>query len=121
ADPARAVRAVRSVLRPGGELLSLEAVSLPLSIAMPWRGVAALGERNNSTHWWRPNMAAHRSLLRAGGFDVVDHGGPVFQPLGGWRPRFPKTRPRGWAELHYWLFTRQFGIPSAWARCRPTP
>jgi tRNA (mo5U34)-methyltransferase len=120
ADPARAVRAVNSVLRPTGEFLSFETVSLPLSALSRRRALASL-EQRDFPRWWTPNMAGHRRLLQAGGFEVLDYGGPVFQPMGSWRPRFPRKRPRTFVQWHFWLFARQLGVTSAWARCRPLP
>jgi hypothetical protein len=67
------------------------------------------------------NMAGHRRLLHAGGWDVTDSGGPHFQPFGARQPRWPRKliwRPR---QLVCWLFTRRFGGATAWALARPAP
>ena len=119
-DPAKAVRAIRSVTNPDGEFLSVETVSLPLTLLSRRRPLASLSTRDDFPRWWTPNMAGHRRLLQSGGFDVVDAGGPVFERFGSWRPRVPRSIPSG-PEWHYWLWTRPFGLTSAWARCRPTP
>jgi tRNA (mo5U34)-methyltransferase len=117
-DPARAVAAVKRVLRPDGELLSLEVISLPLTLLGGRRPLAQLSTFD-SPRWWTPNRAAYRRLVEAGGFDVVSCGGPLFQKLGSWRPRNPGALPRSWADLHFWAFVRQVGLSSSWVVARP--
>jgi tRNA (mo5U34)-methyltransferase len=117
-DPARAVAAVKRVLRPDAELLSLEVISLPLTLLSPRRPLAQLFTLD-SPRWWTPNQAAHRRLVEAGGFGVVRSGGPLFQKLGSWRPRLPRALPRTSADLHYWAFVRQIGLSSAWVLAKP--
>ena len=118
ADPARALRAIRSVTRPGGTLLSFEAVSMPMTLLRPRTPVAQLWHEDHA-QWWTPNVAGHRRLLHAGGWDVVRAGGPLFQPLGAAKPRWPRRIPRTPRELTYWLFTRRFGGATAWALAHP--
>jgi SAM-dependent methyltransferase len=117
-DPAAAVTAVRRVLAPGGEFLSLEQVSLSLSALSRRKPVADLWDKDED-RWWTPNMAAHRRLVRAGGFEVLETGGPVFQPTGTSTLRNRRV-PRNAAELFFLLVVRPFGVPSAWVRARPT-
>lgn len=88
--PARALRAIRSVIRPGGQLLSLEATSLALTLFSPRRPMAQLWDWDEQPRWWTPNRAAHRRLVQAAGFEVLDQGGPVFQPFG---TLLPRVRP----------------------------
>ena len=67
-DPVGALEAVRSVLRPGGRLLSLEQVSLPLTLLSPRRAAgrfAAVGERMS---WWEPNVRALHDYMHVAGF-----------------------------------------------------
>ena len=124
-DPARALRAIRSVLRPGGELFSFEAISLTLSALSPKLPLGQLWDTDeqNPTRWWTPNMAGHRRIVTAAGFDVVGHGGPVFQPFGSSIP----SRPASWKELRhprmalFWLSVRRFGAASQWVRATPRP
>lgn len=118
ADPVRALRALRGVLAPGGALLSLEATSLALTLLSRRLALGQLWDWDEQPRWWTPNMAAHRRLLQAAGFDVLDQGGPFFQPFGTLLPRWPEQitlRPR---ELVYWLWVRRFGPASAWALAR---
>lgn len=117
-DPARAVESVRRVLAPDGHLLSLEPVSVPLTLLSRRRPLAQLFNLD-APRWWLPNRAGHRRLVEAGGFDVVESGGLVYQALGAWRPRLPPAVPRTWTELGFWGFVRPFGLPSAWVLARP--
>jgi tRNA (mo5U34)-methyltransferase len=118
ADPGRAARALRSVTRPAGEFLSFEAVTLFLSLVAPDSPLAQLWE-DDEPRWWTPNMAAHRRLVESGGFEVIEQGGPwIFQRLGEFIPRWPKTRPSGWRDLIFWLWVRRVGTASSWTRAR---
>ncbi len=119
ADPARALRAIRSVMNPGAELLSLEATSLALTLLSPRIPLAQLYDRDDPPRWWTPNMAAHARLLRAAGYEVLDQGGPLFQPLGRLIDRVPRRPPRSVRDLVFWLFVRPLGPASAWATARP--
>jgi tRNA (mo5U34)-methyltransferase len=118
ADPARALRAVRAVMRPGAELLSLEATSLTLTLLSPRVPLAQLYDRDFPPRWWTPNMAAHSRWVHAAGFEVLERGGPVFQPFGRLIPRAPRRIPRRARELLFWCFVRPLGPASAWVRAR---
>jgi tRNA (mo5U34)-methyltransferase len=118
-DPVQALRALRSVMRPGSELLSLEATSWVLSKLSPRILVAQLWDHDDQNRWWTPNKAAHRRLLHAAGFEVLDHGGPLFQPFGAVLPRWPTKLPRGPRDLLFWLIVRRIGPASSWVRARP--
>jgi tRNA (mo5U34)-methyltransferase len=119
ADPARALRALRSVLRPGGELLSLEATSLALTLLGPRLPMGQLWNLDDQPRWWTPNMAAHRRLVHAAGYRVLSSGGPLFQPFGELLARWPRRPPRNLRELVFWCFVRRVGPASAWVRARP--
>jgi SAM-dependent methyltransferase len=119
ADPTRALRALRSVLRPDGELLSLEATSLALSLLSPRRPLAQLWDWDEQPRWWTPNKAAHRRLVQAAGFEVLGQGGPLFQPFGGVLPRWPRRPQASFRELVFWAFVRRVGPASGWVRARP--
>jgi hypothetical protein len=115
-DPIGALQAVRTVT--GGELLSVEPVSLPQTILRPFTptGQYSLGDENT---FWTPNMCGHRALVRAGGFEVLATGGPVLQPLGDLTPAWPTGIPRTLHELVYWTLTRRFGKATGWVRAKP--
>jgi tRNA (mo5U34)-methyltransferase len=121
ADPARALRAVRTVMRPGSELLSLEATSLALTLLSPRRPLAQLWDWDEQPRWWTPNRAAHRRLLQAAGFTVLGQGGPLFQPFGQLLPRWPRRPVLSLRELIFWSFVRRIGPASGWVRARPLP
>jgi tRNA (mo5U34)-methyltransferase len=123
-DPVRAYAAVRSVTR--GEFLSSEAISMGLTLTRPTMPAADLAARG-APRWWTPNIAGHRRMLRAAGFDVVASGGPFFVPFGeGFAPplRLAELTPRRLrrmapAEVLFQLVTRRTGAAHAWALCRP--
>jgi tRNA (mo5U34)-methyltransferase len=118
ADPVRALRALRSVMAPGAELLSLEATSLALTLLAPRIPLGQLWDWDDQPRWWTPNKAAHRRWLHAAGFEVLDSGGPLFQPFGKLLPAWPRRLPRHRRELIYWTFVRRVGPPSSWVRAR---
>ena len=119
-DPARALRALRSVTRDGGQLLSYEAISLPMTVLRPRTPVAQLWHEDHG-QWWTPNLAGHRRLLYAGGWEVLDTGGPLFQPFGSRMPKWPERRPRSIREVVFWSCTRRVGGATGWALARPAP
>lgn len=120
-DPGRALRAVHSVT--GGQFLSYEMVLLWLSIVRPRRPMGHLWHTDDA-QWWTPNMAAHRRLVRAAGFEIERAGGPLLQPFGTHLPSWPSRpldlRTHGVrATAAYWLGVRRFGVPTSWVLARP--
>ena len=85
-DPLRALEAIRTVCR--GHFLSAEEINLPLSLLYPRRPLAAL--RPHELQWSVPNVAGHRDMLVAAGFEVERTGGPYAIPFG---TAHPRTRP----------------------------
>ncbi|HYI38648.1 MAG TPA: hypothetical protein VEX39_18725, partial [Thermoleophilaceae bacterium] len=73
---------------------------------------------DDQPRWWTFNKAAHRRIVHAAGFEVVDNGGPLFQPFGDHNPRWPKHVPRTPREWLYWVLVRQVGASSGWVRAR---
>jgi tRNA (mo5U34)-methyltransferase len=82
-DPLRALEAIRSVCR--GRFLSAEEVNLPLSVLHPRRPVAQM--RPHELQWWVPNVAGHRDMLAASGFEAERTSGPYAIPFGPAHPR----------------------------------
>lgn len=118
-DPGRALAAARSVT--AGQFLSFEVVSLPLTLMRPRSAAARLCEVDDA-RWWTPNVAGHRRLLRAAGFEIVDKGFPVFQRFGELgrtgKMKAPWRAQESLGEqLGYWGFNRPIGVPSAYALC----
>jgi hypothetical protein len=102
-------------MRPGAQLLSLEATSLALTLLSPRIPLAQLYDRAYPPRWWTPNMAAHGRWLRAAGLELIDQGGPLFQPFGRLIPVLPRRFPRRARELLFWCLVRPLGPASAWA------
>ena len=119
-DPGRGLRAVRSMVGTGGELLSFEPISFPLTVLRPLTPAAQLWPTDEAT-WWRHNLKGYKRLIEAGGFRIVDSGRPFLVPLGDAHPRWPSTVPRRLREWAYWTFTRQLGTTSTWVRAVPRP
>jgi tRNA (mo5U34)-methyltransferase len=114
ADPARALRAIGSVMKPDAQLLSLEPNSLALSALSPWLATGQLWDWDDQARWWTPNRAGHRRIVEAAGFKVERQGGILFQPFGLGTPKWPARRPRGLRELIYWSTVRRIGVSSGW-------
>ena len=68
-DPVGGLQAVRRVLRPGGHLLSLEQVHVPLTLLAPHRAVAALESRRSKYLWWVANLRALRDWIELAEFE----------------------------------------------------
>jgi tRNA (mo5U34)-methyltransferase len=122
-DPARALRAVHSVT--GGVFLSYEMVLLRLSLLRPRTPMGQLWHTDDA-RWWTTNIAGHRRLVQAAGFEIERAGGPLLQPFGSHLPAWPRhglgVRQHGLrASLAYWLFLRRFGVPTSWVLARPVP
>src|SRR3954452_20792077 len=123
ADPGRALRAARSVTT--GTFLSFEIVALALTLLHPRSSYAQRAPQDGAQERWTANVAGHKRLLAASGFEVVDYRFPLFQQLGPhfqnepFRPRPPWRCPDPYGRhLAYWFFWRPIGVPSAVALCR---
>ncbi|HEX8074922.1 MAG TPA: class I SAM-dependent methyltransferase [Thermoleophilaceae bacterium] len=123
-DPVRAYAAIRSVT--GGEFLSVEVVSLSLTLTRPRTPAADLAARGQP-RWWTPNIAGHRRMLRAAGFSLLASGGPLLVPFGAGFAQplrlrdlsLARMRAMTPAEAVFQLVTRRAGAPFAWALCSP--
>jgi tRNA (mo5U34)-methyltransferase len=114
-DPVGALSALRGVVR--GELLSLDVVSLSLSLLSRRWALASLSRRDEP-RWWTPNRMGHLRWLEAAGLEVVSTG-TLRQPFGALLPRRPAGPKPG--EIAFALGPRRFGVPSQWALARPAP
>lgn len=78
-DPIRALEAIRGVCT--GHFLSAEQIDLALTVLR--RGSAAARLRGGDRcQWWIPNSHGHRTMVTAGGFEVVERTKPYAIPLG---------------------------------------
>jgi tRNA (mo5U34)-methyltransferase len=78
-DPVAALAAIGSVLR--GELLSVDAISAPLTVLHPRQPLARF-EVPGWPLWWVPNLQAYRELFGAANLDVLERGRPFFLKRG---------------------------------------
>lgn len=115
-DPIRALESIRSVC--DGVFLSAEHVDLPLTALGPRRPLARLGPVAD-LHWWIPNAAGHRRMLRSAGFDVLRSTRPYSIPFGpGHTPRTRGPRDLARAALQRGLAGGE-GVPHAAVLARP--
>jgi tRNA (mo5U34)-methyltransferase len=70
-DPVRALERIHDVLAPGGELLSFEPFSVPLTLRARRRPSAEFRAASTDYTWWLPNLAAIVAWLRAAAFADV--------------------------------------------------
>jgi tRNA (mo5U34)-methyltransferase len=114
-DPVGALRAVRGVLR--GELLSNDAISIPLTLTRPREPAAEVMMLGPRPFWWMPNAAARRRIVQAAGFEVLAAGRPYLMRYGdGWVGQ--GLGPPGLTGLATRLLIRR-GAPHAWVLARP--
>ena len=115
-DPGRALDAVRLVT--GGLFLSAETIDLSLTLQHPREAVARLNVVDELCQWWVPNVAAHRRMLDAAGFEVVRSSKPYAIPYG---PAHPV--PRSTRDRAQWWFRRAVlrgpGVPHVAVLTRP--
>ena len=78
-DPVAALSAIRRVVR--GELLSVDAVSLHLTVLHPRQAVAAL-ETPGWPLWWVPNLRSYHQLFGAAQLELLASGRPFFVKRG---------------------------------------
>jgi len=119
-DPVRALAGAASVLRPSGELLLNEAISLKLTILHPSDSVVKL-EATPRPRWWLPNAQALRRMVVAAGLEIVETGKPYgVRPLRRRRDVPKAVRPRQtYRSLRVELRLRTYGVPHVWLRARP--
>jgi tRNA (mo5U34)-methyltransferase len=80
-DPIRALEAVRSVVRPGGQVLFVDAIDVDLAVLHPRRPVAHL-DGVGRPWWWKPNPAALRRMVEVAGFTVTRGPVRIYLPVG---------------------------------------
>jgi tRNA (mo5U34)-methyltransferase len=119
-DPVRALEAIRSVCR--GWFMSIECVSLGLTILFRRRAVAEALFDDQRCQWWMVNAAGHRQMLNAAGFEVTQAVGPFVEPFGEGHPS-RSSRPAGPRAFASRVARRAFaggdGVPHAALLARP--
>ncbi len=110
-DPLRALAAIRSVC--SDRFMSIEAIDLPLTVAHPRRPVQRIDGVGGQVHWTLPNVAAHKQMVRASGFEIERSTGAYSEPYG---PSHPKGGggivELGKAALQR-VMTKRTGVPHA--------
>lgn len=121
-DPVRALAAVRSVCR--GQVLSVDAIDLPLSLLAPRRPLAGL-DGVARPWWWRPNRAGLVRMQAAAGLSPVQPPRLVWLAPGAGHPRARSlravargARSRSGRET---LWASRFGAPHLATLTVPTP
>ena len=120
-DPLRALAAARSVLRPGGELLLVDAIDLPLTLALPRLPVAHL-DGVGRPWWWKANLAGLTRMVTASGLELVGTPSRVWmtpgagQSLARPRPALLRSRAGRDALVNAWR-----GEPHGVVRARVSP
>ena len=82
-DPVRALSRIRSVC--DGQLLVVDSVDLPLTIAFPYKPVARLDGRGRPW-WWIANRAGIERMCEAAGFETGPRHRIVYMPPGRGQP-----------------------------------
>ncbi|MGI8802056.1 MAG: class I SAM-dependent methyltransferase [Solirubrobacteraceae bacterium] len=116
-DPIGALERVRTVVR--GQLLSVDAFSVPLTLIAPRRPTLRL-EPGGRPYWLKPSLAGLRELIVRAGFGIESGPLPFLMPAGLGHPR-PQLRPyavRTSAARNVLLCSR-FGDPHAAVLARP--
>jgi tRNA (mo5U34)-methyltransferase len=108
-DPVRALEAIRSVC--DGWFMSVESVSLWLSLRFPRTALAELRFDEQRCQWWEVNAAGHRKMVTTAGFEVTRTARTFIEPFGTGHPSFRARAPR-------WRPSRR-GVPHAALLARP--
>lgn len=86
-DPVRGLERIRETLRPGGEVMVFEPISLLQTLTAPRRPVARFKALSSRFTWWQPNYLGLRHWLGAAGFTGVRHRG-FYRPASKHEKRF---------------------------------
>ena len=116
-DPLRALEAIRGVCT--GEFMSSEEVDLGLTLMHPRRPLAKLKGSGGQLQWWVPNVAGHRRMVFAAGFELLRTTRPYSEPFGeGHWSRRPKLSDLP-VRVGRSLLTGDIGVPHAALLARP--
>ena len=116
-DPFRGLDAVRSVC--AGQFMSIEQVELRTTLRHPRTPVLLVDGTSDRLQWLLPNVAGHRQMVHAAGFDVQRESGIYSESYGSSHPPVRRT-PRDLAvSLARRLFTGSDGVPHHAVLARP--
>ncbi|WP_205698092.1 bifunctional 2-polyprenyl-6-hydroxyphenol methylase/3-demethylubiquinol 3-O-methyltransferase UbiG [Conexibacter sp. SYSU D00693] len=116
-DPVRALEAIRSVCT--GEFMSLEEISLGMTLRHPRRPVAELRFDDELCQWWVVNTAGHRRMVEAAGFEVLRQTRPYVEPYGEAHPKPSKAPGELARTVTRKVTTGDDGVPHAGLLARP--
>jgi len=116
-DPLRALEAIRSVC--SGEFMSSEEVDLRLSVKHPRRAVARLDGTGEMMQWWVPNVAAHKRMVFAAGFEILRSIRPYSDAFGVGHPAHRANLRGIHRRAARILLTDSTGVPHAALLARP--
>lgn len=116
-DPLRALEGIRAVC--DDLFLSSEEVDLRLSVAHPRRALARLNGSGAQLQWWVPNVAGHRRMVYAAGFDVVRQTAPYSEPFGTGHPAHRGDMRGLRRSVFQTIFSGGRGVPHAAVLARP--
>jgi tRNA (mo5U34)-methyltransferase len=116
-DPVRALAAAGAMLAPGGELLSVDAISPPLTAVHPRQPVARL-EAHGYPMWWAMNLQAYRRLFAAAGLEILASGAPFMVKQGPNHVVAPNNRGTPYRRVRQAVVAR-LGTLHSWVRAQP--
>src|SRR5581483_6597186 len=121
-DPIRALEQIRAVT--GGQFMSIEEISLPLTVALRHRPVAEMRFDERRCQWWVANQAGHRRMLEIAGFEIERALKPFNEPFGAAHPvsRDSAKKPRTMASRAFrraFTGSAEFGVPHSALLARP--
>lgn len=112
-DPFRALEAVRRVC--GGTFLSCEQIDVGLSLSHRRLPLTNLS-RISKVQWHVPNLAGHRAMIKAAGFNIERTIKPYSIPFG---PAHPTVDSTFRARLRSRRLTGRWGVPHSALLARP--
>lgn len=116
-DPLRALEAVRSVCR--GLFLSMETIDLLTTFVGRHRPLLRLYGTDELCLWHIPNVAGHRRMLEAAGFEVLEQSRPYTIPYGPAHPPLDRSVRTRLAVTVQRLVAGPPGVPHVAALARP--
>lgn len=108
-DPLRALERIRAVCT--GHLMSSEEIDLPLTVLQPRRAALRFDGLSDLFQWTVPNVAAHRRMLEATGFDPIRSSGPYTVRYGPGHPPRPRTGREVFKKARRHVLAGGDGVP----------